>query len=58
MSKVKKQVAVLEALIDPLDTDVSLAGLKEALEKAGATSVTIRSTAMRMVVVPEVGGES
>jgi hypothetical protein len=57
MAKTKFQAVKLTVLIDPMDTAVTIKGLMEALESAGAKSVELSGTTMRLVVKPEIGGE-
>jgi len=55
--KRKLQAVRLEVLIDPLDTAVTIKDLSDALFAAGAKSVELTGTSMRLVVKPEIGGE-
>ena len=58
MSKRKVQSIRLDATVDPLNPDVTIRDLIEALEKAGAMNVEVTGTSMRLLVAPEIGGES
>ena len=55
--KRKLQAVRLEVLIDQLDTAVTIKDLSDALFAAGAKSVELTGTSMRLVVKPEIGGE-